>query len=442
MNLETIRERKVGSILKFTIPAIVAMVLTSLIDIVDGFFIGNYVGTKGLAAVNLGLPIVYLFLAVGLMVSVGGSSIAGRLLGSGEKEEANRVFRQTMTICILVVLGLLGITQVLLKPMCNLFPADGETIRYFLEYYRILNFQLPIMVLVSSFGMFIRAEGNPMFVMGTNILAVIGNGILDYVFLHQLKLGVAGVAWASVLVSAVVLGITMVYFLGKKGVFKFGRFQWEKKSTVETFLNGSSEAIGEMSMCVSMAAYNYEILKCAGSQGLGAFTIIGYVSFVYSMVIIGFGQGCIPIVSFAYGGRAHDLAREIRNITMKMVTIMAVVVFLGMTIGLKGYAGLFTRDVEVIRLVQTGLPLQMTSFVFAGINTIASFYFTAIGKAKESAVISALRGLIVLMIAILVLPLILGINGVWLVSLTTETVTILFTLMYLRRHKLEEVQYA
>ena len=151
------------------------------------------------------------------------------------------------------------------------------------------------------------------------------------------------------------------------------------------------------------------------------------------MIIIGFGQGMVPIVSFTFGARQHALAKKVRNTTMSFVVIAALVVFVTMTCLAGWYSSLFSNSQEVSALVVPGLRLQMSSFAFAGINTIASFYFTAIGKAKESAVISSMRGLIVLLIAIFVLSYLLGITGVWLVSLTTEVVTLLFSICYMAK---------
>lgn len=435
MNLDLIEKQKSKVILQFAIPSIIAMVLTSLINIVDGFFIGNYIGAEGLAAVNLGLPIVYLYLAIGLMISVGGISIAGRLLGAKDIKKANEVFSQTMVVCVVVLLVLTLIMLFSLNPISKLFHTDTITTGYFKTYYGILLLQLPLMVLISSFGMFIRGEGNPVFVMLSNLLAVVLNFILDYLFIARFSFGIEGIAWASVISTALVLLLNIVYILRFSKIFHFGSFAFDKKVCIETFFNGSSEFIGELAMCISMAAYNFVILGKAGVDGLAAFTIIGYVSFVFSMIIVGFGQGIVPIVSYTYGAGEKVLARKVRNTTSKMVVGSALVVFIVMSFLASKYCALFTDNQVVSKMVIFGLRLQMSSFAFAGLNTIASFYFTAIGKAKESAIISASRGLVVLLICIFVLSALFGINGVWLVSLVTEIITLIFSLFYIQKDK-------
>lgn len=436
MNLENMERHKVKVILQFAIPSIIAMVLSSMINIVDGYFIGNYVGTEGLAAVNLGLPIVYLYLAVGLMIAVGGISIAGRLLGAKKIEDSNQVFRQTMVMCVVVSIAITIVMFFVLEPISNLFHADGITREYFVTYYRVLIFELPIMVIISGLGMFIRGEGNPMFVMVTNLMSVVLNIVLDYIFVKPLAMGVKGVALASLISVLIILAITVLYMNTKSKIFRFGRYKFNKDVFREIIFNGSSEFIGELSMCISMAAYNYVVLRCAGVEGVAAFTIIGYVSYVFSMIIIGFGQGIVPLVSFSYGAKKHPLDSQLRNTTIKMVTGVAIGVFVLMSLLTKWYCRLFSDSSTVAALVTPGLRLQMSSFAFAGINTITSFYFTAIGKAKESAVISGARGLVILMIAIAILPNLFGITGVWLVSLTTELLTFFISIWYMKKNRI------
>ena len=438
MDITQIKQNRSKLILLFAIPSIIAMVLTAMINLVDGYFTGNFIGKEGLAAINLGLPIIYLYLALGLMIAVGGISIAGRLLGAKRIAEANNVFRQTITLCLIITVALSIIFYFTIDAISSLIKVDSLTKGYFVTYYKILIIELPLIVIISALGMFIRGEGSPVFVMFMNLLSVVLNIILDYLFVAKFSLGIAGIAWASVISVSLVLIINLLYFTHSK-VFKLGNFSWEKASIKETFLNGGSEFIGELSMCISMAAYNAVVLNKAGVEGIAAFTIIGYVSYIFSMIIIGFGQGIVPILSYSYGAGEKELAIKVRNPTFKMVTLSAVVVFLVMSLFSNWYSGLFSKSLTIKEMVKLGLRIQMSSFAFAGINTIASFYFTSIGKAKESAVISASRGLVVLMIAILVLPAFFGLTGVWLVSLTTEAITLIFSIYYMKKNKKSEL---
>jgi putative MATE family efflux protein len=431
LNLERIQNNKVKTILQFSIPSIIAMVLTSLITVTDGFFIGNYVGKEGLTAVNLGLPIVYLYLAVGLMVSVGGVAIAGMALGGGDIKKCNGVFNQTMWTAMAATVLLSLIVWLCLEPMLRVLNVDAQVAGFFKDYYGIMLLELPIMVINASFGMFIRGEGNPQYFMQINILNVLLNILLDYLFVHWFSWGVKGIAAASLLAAIVTLSGILFFFIKKSNVYKFRRFHFSTKVLTRTLLNGSSEFVGEMSLSISMFAYNYVILTTIGVDGVTAFTIVGYLAYIFSMVIIGFGQGASPLISFAYGAKEHLLATSLRRITNLMVLIAGIAVLCLVLVGSKWYSSLFIKSDAVEQLVHSGVIIYAVSFLFSGINTISSFYFTSIGKAKESAIISSARGLVILLICIFTLPPLFAMMGIWLVAPITEVLTLFLTLFFI-----------
>ena len=181
MDINAIRDNTKGWIMRFAVPSIIAMVLTAMITVTDGFFIGNYVGKEGVAAVNLGLPIVYLFLGMGLMLSVGGMAIAGMALGADDRRKCCNVFNQTVLTVIIVSIMVSAVVSLCLRPTLFVLGAKGLVSNYFLTYFRIMLFAYPFMILGSSLGMFVRAEGYPQFVMMTTVISVILNVIGDYV---------------------------------------------------------------------------------------------------------------------------------------------------------------------------------------------------------------------------------------------------------------------
>lgn len=432
MDLERIRNNTAGMILQYSIPAIIAMVLTSLITVVDGYFIGNYVGEQGIAAVNLGLPVIYLFLSVGLMVSVGGVAIAGMALGAGDMEACGQVFRQTIvtTVVAAVMTGLL--VALFFEPVLDVLGAKGLVREYFRTYYGILLLELVVMVVNSSFGMFIRGEGDPQYYMKVNVVSVLTNIALDYIFAAVLRAGIAGIASASLISALVSLGLILYFFLRKAKVYRLGRFSFSLDVLRRTLFNGSSEFIGEMSTGIAMFAYNYVIMRRIGVSGVTAFTIVGYVSYVFGMIVVGFGQGASPLVSFSYGAGEHGLAGRLRRRTNGMVCAIGAAVFVVMGFLSEWYSGLFVKNDAIRGMVQSGMMIFMVSFFFSGINAVTSFYFTSIGKSLESAVISLSRGLVVLLACIFVLPAYLGMTGVWLAAPVTEFVTICISGMLVR----------
>ena len=435
MNISQIKENKLQMILGFSIPSIIAMLLQTMITITDGYFTGNYVGEDALAAINLGLPILYLFLGTGLCTGVGGSVISGRLLGANDKEKASKVMSQTLATTIVICIVVSVINFILFTPILNILNAGEGLANYFTEYYRIMLFTYPLMVFSTVLGMFIRTEGKPQVCMIVNIIACILNVILDYIFVALLGMGVKGSAIGSLIVNAITALFQLAYFLTKSTNLKIISFRFEPSVFRETMLNGSSEFIGEMASAVSMFVFNYVLMKYVGEKGVAAFTILGFVVYGYSMICIGFGQGIIPLVSTLYGAGELDTAIDIRKITNKILfiigTIIAVIfIFFG-----KNYSMMFGSGELVSELVCTGFRIYAITFVVMGFNVINSMYFTGIGDAKSSAIISSLRGIVLLLVFTLVLPVFFGMNGVWMSAPLTEVLTALVAVILLNDKK-------
>lgn len=433
MDLDKMKQSTTRMILQLAVPSIIGMVLTSFITIADGFFIGNYVGKEGIAAVNLGLPVIYLFLGIGLMVSVGGVAIAGMAFGAGDKEKCNKIFRQTIATTAggAILTGLL--VFLFFGPMLDLLGADGLVRDYFCTYYIILIPELVVMVVNSSLGMFIRGEGKPQFYMKVNIVGVVMNIVLDYLLAGVLHTGIAGIAAASLISALVSLAAILYFFYKRAQVYRFGKLSFSISVLKSTLLNGSSEFIGEMSTGIAMFAYNFVIMRRIGVDGVSAFTIVGYVAYMFSMVVIGFGQGASPLFSFSYGAQEKALAGKIRQKTNGLVFIMGVLTFLLITAFSGWYGELFVKNTAVQEMVKSGISVFMVSFFFSGINAITSFYFTSTGRAFESAVISSARGLVILLICIFVLPVYFGMTGVWLAAPVTEGITFGISIFYIKR---------
>lgn len=436
MNVEKIRQNPAKIIRQFSVPAIISMVLTALITVADGFFMGNYVGKEGIAAVNLGLPIVYLYLGVGLMVSIGGAAIAGMLLGSYDPKGSNQVFRQTIATVTAVSSGISILMVFCFSPLLSILRADSRVIYCFREYYSIMLLELPVMVVNSSLGMFIRSEGNPAFSMKVTVVNVLFNVVLDYVFAGVFFLGAAGIALASLVSALVSLACSLVYFWKRAEIYHLGKFHFSGKLCIRSMCNGSSEFIGEMSTGIAMFAYNFVIMRRIGVDGVTAFTIVGYVSYLFSMVIVGFGQGASPLISFCYGAGEKQLAAGIRKTVNRYVFCAGAAVFLIMAAVSDWYSGIFVRSEAVKEMIDQGMLIFMVSFFFCGVNAITSFYYTATGRAFPSALISFSRGLVILLACIFILPAWFGMTGVWLAAPVTEGITLGITGMLLRGEKL------
>ena len=437
MDIREIKENKLKTILQFSVPSIIAMLLQTAITITDGYFTGNYVGENALAAINLGLPILYFYLGVGLCVGVGGTVICGRLLGAEEKYKASEVFSQTLAtavaICILTSIAVF----LLFSPILKVLRADGELSGFFTQYYRIMLFTYPLMVVGTILGMFLRVDGKPQICMLVGILSCVLNAILDFLFVGRLSMGVQGSAIASLIVQIIGVCVQLVWFLRPAGSIGFRCFRFDKAVSRETILNGSSEFIGEMASAISMFAFNYVLMKYVGSEGVAAFTILGFAVYGYSMVAIGFGQGLTPLVSVCWGAKEQKTAMELRGMTNQILFTIGFLFAVFFFIFGKRYAGMFGCSENVADMVSAGFRIYAVTFLFMGYDVINSMYFTSCGDALSSALISSLRGIILLLGFTFLFSALWGMTGVWLAAPASESLTMIVTVWLITQHKKE-----
>lgn len=435
MDIDQIKENKLKTILRFSIPSIIAMLLETVITITDGYFTGNYVGEDALAAINLGLPILYFYLGVGLCIGVGGTVICGRLLGAKDERKASEVFSQTIVtaavICILVSLVISG----LFTPILKVLRADGNLSAYFTGYYRIMLFNYPLMVIGTIFGMFIRVDGKPQVCMLVSIISCILNAILDDILVGRLAMGVQGSAIASLIVQVIAVIVQFIYFIRLSVGIRFRHYRFDRAVNKETIFNGSSEFIGEMASAISMFAFNYVLMKYVGAEGVAAFTILGFTVYGYSMIAIGFGQGLTTLVSVCWGAKEQKTAMQLRILTNKILfgigALFAVCFFV---LG-RRYAGMFGCSSSVADMVSAGFRFYAVTFLIMGYDVINSMYFTSCGDALSSALISSLRGMILLLAFTFIFPAIWGMTGVWMAAPATEALTAIVSAWLITKQK-------
>lgn len=423
MDVSQIRENKLQYILQFSVPSIIAMLLQTAITITDAYFTGNYVGENALAAINLGLPILYFYLGVGLCVGVGGSVISGRLLGERNERKASEIFTQTVVTSLAVCVVTSVAVFVLFVPILKVLRADGTLSVYFTAYYKLMMFTYPLMVVGTIMGMFLRTDGRPQLCMSVGIIGCVLNVIFDWLFVARLGMGIEGSAIATFIVQVITVFVQLTCFLRPSGNIHFSRFKFDKQANRETFFNGFSEFIGEMASAISMFAFNYVLMKYVGSQGVAAFTILGYAVYGFSMISIGFGQGLTPLVSVCWGAGERNTAMKLRIITNKILFVIGAIFAVVFSAFGNRYAGLFGCSSTVAQMVASGFRIYAVTFLVMGYDVINSMYFTGCGDAVSSAVISSLRGVVLLLAFTFIFPALWGMVGVWLVAPVSETLT-------------------
>lgn len=430
-----IKENKVKTILQFSIPSVIAMLLETVITITDGYFTGNYVGEDALAAINLGLPVLYFYLGIGLCIGVGGTVICGKMLGAKDSHRASQVFSQTIATAIIVCAAASLAVFLLFSPILKVLRADGKLSSYFTQYYKIMLFAYPLMVIETIFGMFMRMDGKPQACMLVRAASCILNAVLDYILVGRLALGIQGSGVATLAVQAAAVLLQAVYFLKLSSGIRFCRFRFDRAVNKESLLNGSSEFIGEMASTISMFTCNYVLMKYVGVQGVAAFTVLGFAVYGYSMVTIGFGQGLTTLVSVSWGAKEWKTAMEFRRITNRILLRVGALFAVCFWILGRRYAGLFGCSSGVENMVAAGFRFCSVTFLIMGYDVTNSMYFTSCGDALSSAVISALRGIVLLLAFLLLFPAIWGITGVWMAAPAAEGLTAIVSAFLIGKQK-------
>lgn len=296
-------------------------------------------------------------------------------------------------------------------------------------------FTYPLMVMGTVLGMFLRADGKPQICMLVSIAGCILNVILDFLFVGIMGMGVQGSAVGSLLTQLLAVLAQMSCFLRPEAGIRFRRFVFDRAVNRETILNGSSEFIGEMASAVSMFVFNYVLMKYVGAEGVAAFTILGFAVYGYSMLCIGFGQGISPLVSICRGAGEAETAFDIRRLTNRILFFAGALTAGVFFLAGRGYAEMFGCSSSVADMVTSGFRIYSVTFLTMGYNVINSMYFTSCGDAKASALISALRGLVLLLGFTLILPAVLKMTGVWLTAPCSESLTAVVSVYLVKRQR-------
>ena len=424
-------------LLRFTFPSIIMMIFTSVYGVVDGLFVSNFVGKTPFAAINLIWPFLMILGGSGFMIGAGGSALVSKTMGEGDGERANRYF----SLLVLFTVGLgIAITipgMFLMEPVAVLLGADKDMLPYCVTYGRILLVAQTAFMLQGVFQSFLVTAERPSLGLFVTVGAGVTNMVLDCLFIAVLDWGLVGAALATV-TSQIVGGVVpLLYFLlPNKSPLRIVRPRLGLIQSLRTIgkvaVNGSSELMTNISMSVVNMLYNYRLMMLAGEDGIAAYGVIMYVSFVFIAIFIGYSIGSAPIVGFHYGAGNHG---ELKSLLRKSLILTAVtgVTMAGLAVLLAPLlSGIFVGyDEGLCELTRRGFTLYAVSFLFAGFGIFGSSFFTALGNGVVSATISFLRTLVFQVAAVLILPLLWGIDGIWLAISAAELLALGVTTAFL-----------
>lgn len=419
-------------LLRFVWPPITMMIFTSIYGVVDGFFISNYVGKIPFAAVNLIMPFLMILGALGFMLGAGGSALVSKMLGEGKKEKANQIFSMLVLVGIItgVILAVIGI--MFLKPIAIFLGAEGEIIHYCVIYGRIILIALPAFMLQNMFQSFLVTAERPELGLVMTVLAGVTNIVLDALFMGAFAWGTVGAAWATA-ISQFVGGVAPFFFFlkPKRSLLRLTKPVFDGKALLKTCTNGSSELVTNISMSVVSMLYNFQLLKYAGENGVAAYGVIMYVNFIFVAIFIGYAIGTAPIIGFHYGAKNESELKSIFKKSMNLNFIAGIVLAVVGLFLSRALAELFVGyDSELCEMTVKGFRIYTISFLFCGFNIFGSSLFTALGNGLVSAVISFLRTLLFQVAAILIMPLIWGLDGIWYSVAVAEVVALVLTMTF------------
>ncbi|MGL5150391.1 MAG: MATE family efflux transporter [Clostridium sp.] len=409
--------------LKYAVPSALALFVSSLYTVIDGIFVGQGVGTSALASVSIVLPFIVIIFGIANMLAVGGGALVSKNIGAKNIDKAVNIFRQVFKYLLIIsaiisilctvfteqIVSLLGATEAL-KPL---------SIEY-LRYYGIFCIPNLIGIVLNSF---VRNDNRPRLAMISTIAGAITNVILDYIFIFPFGMGLKGAAIATGLGQIVTVAILLPHFFKKVGYLSFKNVSLNKAVIKDVTSIGFPSFFGQASFSIIVFLHNIALANLIGEIGLSTYSIINYVTNNIYMILLGLTFGAQPLLSFNFGKKCKSKMLQVYKINCRSslsVSIFASILCFAFG---KHIVGIFTNDPEIISLGVTALKISSIAYIVAGINLNTVVYFQAIEMPKYSNLICLFRSVVFLPICLIVLPKILGLNGVWLSVLFSETIT-------------------
>ena len=416
------------------------MIFTSVYGVVDGYFVSNYVGKTPFAALNLIWPLIMVLGSIGFMFGTGGSALVAKTMGEGDNKKANEQFSFLVYVSVALSVILAIVAFVLMRPISISLGAHSALLDNCIIYGQILCLSVPFFVLQFEFQSFFVTAEKPKLGLYMTLVCGIANIILDWLFIAVFEFGLAGAAGATA-ISQFLGGIyPLIYFLRKNSsLLKLSKTRFNMWALYRTCSNGMSELISNISMSLVSMLYNAQLMKYIGEDGVAAYGVLMYVNLIFLSVFIGYCIGTAPIVSYNYGAQNHS---ELKNIFKKSITILcasSIVMFALALILAKPLSIVFVGyDENLLELTKKAFIYFSFSFLFAGIPMFASAFFTALNNGFISATVSLLRTVVFQIAFVLILPLIFGVDGIWIslacAELCALTVAAILLAVYKRKY--------
>ena len=425
------------NILKFAVPTIAMSVFMSFYTMVDGLFVSNLIGTSALSAINLTAPVIQVVTAISTMLATGGSAVIMKKMGEQKPQEAKEDF--TFLILVNVAVGLV-MTMLGYSLMETIFGGIGlssEVAGYCTSYLsRYLLFTIPIL-LMNNFTLYMIASEKATLSLICSVAGGVLNIVLDYVFIGLLDMGISGAAIATGLGYSVTAVAGLFVFSRKKSLLHFTKPAFRFKVLASAATNGCSEMATALVTGIITMMFNWTMLHYVGEDGVAAVTIIMYVLMFASSLYTGYSYGVAPMLSYYYGEKNHEKLKKLVSTSLKVIAVISFVTVAASFAATKPLVSIFARpDNPVYNLAVTGNRICTLALFFIGFNIFASGMFTALSNGIVSAILAFSRSFVFMLITMLILPAILGVNGIWLATPAAELMAlVLSALMFVKYRK-------
>ena len=422
-------------LIRFTLPSIGMMIYTSIYSVVDGFFVSNFAGKTPFAAINLIMPFLMILSTVGFMFGTGGSAIVAKTFGEGDREKGNQYFSLFVYVAAALgfLLAVLGIA--FMRPIAAALGAEGEMLTNAVLYGRIILLALPFNTLQYLFQSFFITAEKPQLGLAVTVASGLVNMILDAVLVILLpqEYKLAGAAIATMLSQMAGGSIPIFYFRRKNSsLLRLGKTRFNGKAILKACTNGSSEFMSNVSMNIVGMLYNIQLLKYAGENGVAAYGVMMYVSMIFSAAFIGYSIGTAPIIGYHVGAKNYTELQGLLRKSLIMIGSFGIVMVFASELLASPLASLFVSyDADLMALTVSGFRVFALSFLFMGYAIFGSGFFTALNDGVTSAIISFLRTLVFQVAAVLLLPMIWEIDGVWISIVIAEFMAVVFSGIFL-----------
>lgn len=432
----------IRTILRYSIPSVISMWMFTIYTMVDGIFIGKYVGPLGLAGVNITMPLINFTFAVGIMIAVGSSTMIAIHFGEGDWTAGNKIF--TTATLSLATFGIIlsVLITIFIEPIIHFLGGSGVLFPYVKDYMSVVILFCTCYMVGYALEIYIKVDGNPVYPAICVMTGGIVNIFLDYLFVAVYPYGIKGAAFATGMSQLTSTSMLLFYILFKTKKIKFIKLKYSFKDLLKISKIGFAEFLAEVSTGIAIFIFNIVLIKELGEKGVSAFGIIGYISSFVVMTMIGFSQGIQPIVSFNLGAKKYTNVIKTLKISLSMIITTGIVFYGSINIFSEKIISTFLNDIETFKMTKYALAVYSFAYIINGLNIVTAGYFTAVKKVKISTTITILRGVILIGIFLIVLPRLFGTVGIWWSVPAAELVTLISSIYFIKKymHKYENIR--